>query len=79
MLLWIKPTTIISYFDQWNKSDIYFVTRLKNNAQEELTEEFELKPATPDNILTDAKIALTYKDDNGQEVKVELRLVSFYH
>ncbi|MDR9449530.1 MAG: IS4 family transposase [Psychroflexus sp.] len=66
-------------FDQWNKSNIYFVTRLKNNAQEELIEELELKPATPDNILRDAKIALTYKDDNGQQVKVELRLVSFYH
>jgi hypothetical protein len=36
-------------FDQWNKSNIYFVTRLKNNAQEELIEELELKPATPDN------------------------------
>lgn len=35
-------------FDQWNKSDIYFVTRLKNNAQEELIEVFEFKPATPD-------------------------------
>ena len=37
-------------FDQWNKSDIYFVTRLKNNAQEELIEVFEFKPATPDKV-----------------------------
>ena len=33
-------------FDQWNKSDIYFFTRLKNNAQEELIEVFEFKPAS---------------------------------
>ena len=66
-------------FDRWTKSNIYFVTRLKNNAQEELLEEFDLKPATPDNILRDAKIALSYKDEKKQEVKVELRLVSFFH
>ena len=66
-------------FAQWNDSDIHFVTRLKNNAQERLIEEFELSPATPDNILRDAKIALCYKDGNKQDKEVELRLVSFYH
>ncbi len=66
-------------FDQWNKDEIYFVTRLKNNAKETLLEEFDLTEATPDNILRDAKIALKYKDANGKENQVELRLVSFYH
>ncbi|OAD46461.1 transposase [Polaribacter atrinae] len=53
--------------------------RLKNNAKETLLEEFDLEQATPDNILRDAKIGLNYKDDNGLEKQVELRLVSFYH
>ena len=34
-------------FDTWNKNNTYFVTRLKNNAQERLVEEFELLLATP--------------------------------
>lgn len=35
--------------------------------------------ATPDTILRDAKIALKYKDEQGQEKQTALRLVSFYH
>lgn len=66
-------------FDTWSKDGIFFVTRLKNNARETLLEEFDLLEATPDNILRDAKIALRYKDDEGIEKQVELRLVSFYH
>ena len=45
-------------FDKWTKSNIFFVTILKNNAQEEMLEEFDLKPATPDNILRHAKYIL---------------------
>ena len=66
-------------FAKWNGEDIYFVTRLKNNAKEMLLEEYDLPEATPDEILRDAKIALNYKDENGQDKQVELRLVSFYH
>jgi hypothetical protein len=66
-------------FAKWNEREINFVTRLKNIAKERLIEEFELSPATPDNILRDAKIALSYKDEDNQEKEVELRLVCFYH
>ena len=76
--LFDKAYNNYALFDQWNKDEIFFVTRLKNNAKEILLEEFELAQATPDNILRDAKIALKYKDDKGQEKQVELRLVSFY-
>ena len=38
-----------------------------------------LPKTTPDEILRDAKIALKYKDKNGNEKQIELRLVSFYH
>lgn len=77
--LFDKAYNNYALFDQWNKDEIFFVTRLKNNAKEILLEEFELAQETPDTILRDAKIALKYKDNNGQEKQVELRLVSFYH
>ena len=66
-----------SQFAEWNLKNKFFVTRLKTNAKEELIEEFELEPATPDCILRDAKIALKYKENN-EEKTVELRLVSYY-
>ena len=66
-------------FNKWNEEGIFFVTRLKNNAKEVLLKEFDLSKTTPDEILRDAKIALKYKDKNGNEKQIELRLVSFYH
>ena len=77
--LFDKTYTNYKQFAKWNANEINFVTRLKNNAQERLIEEFELSPATSDNILRDAKIALSHKDENNQDKEVELRLVSFYH
>lgn len=66
-----------SAFAKWNTQNIFFVTRLKNNAKEELVEEYDLDDATPDEILRDAKIKLKYKEDN-KEKEVELRLVSYF-
>jgi hypothetical protein len=77
--LFDKAYTNYALFDKWNEEGIFFVTRLKNKAKETLLEEFDLQEATPDNILRDAKIALKYKDDQGEEKQAELRLVSFYH
>jgi len=76
--LFDKTYTNYKQFAKWNANEINFVARLKNNAQERLIEEFELSPATSDNILRDAKIALSHKDENNQDKEVELRLVSFY-
>ena len=66
-------------FAKWNTAETYFVTRLKNNAKETLLEEYDLLEATPDEVLRDAKIALNYKDEQGAEKQVEVRLVSYYH
>lgn len=66
-----------SAFAKWNTQNIFFVTRLKNNAKEELIEEYELDEATPNEILRDAKIKLKYKQD-AKEKEVELRLVSYF-
>ncbi|HIG32980.1 MAG TPA: IS4 family transposase [Flavobacteriales bacterium] len=77
--LFDKAYNNYALFNQWNEEDIFFVTRLKSNAKERLLKEFELYEATPDEVLRDAKIALKYKDEQGFEKQVELRLVSFYH
>ena len=79
VLLFDKAYNNYALFDKWNKDDIFFVTRLKNNAKETLIKEFDLLKATPDEVLRDAKIALKYKDENGDENQVLLRLVSYYH
>ena len=50
-----------------------------NNAKETLLKEFDLVEATPNEVLRDAKIALKYKNKQGEELQVELRLVSYYH
>ena len=77
--LFDKAYNNYALFNKWNTEGIYFVTRLKNNAKEKLLEEYDLPEATPDEILRDAKIALSYKDDKGLDKQVELRLVSYYH
>jgi len=79
VLLFDKAYNNYALFDKWNNNETYFVTRLKNNAKETLLKEFDLPDATPNEVLRDAKIALTYKDERNQEKQVELRLVSYYH
>ena len=64
-------------FDRWTKDEIYFVTRLKENAQDKLIKEYELPEATPNEVLRDAQIELTYKEKE-EEKQVKLRLVSYY-
>ncbi|MDT0293558.1 IS4 family transposase [Mesonia ostreae] len=65
-------------FDRWCERDIFFVTRLKDNAKERFIGEKDLLGDTPDEVLRDAKIALPYKDNKGNEKEAELRLVSYY-
>ena len=77
--LFDKAYNNYALFDKWNAEGIYFVTRLKNNAKEAVLEEFELPEATPDEVIRDAKIALKYKDEEGNERQVALRLVSYFH
>jgi len=79
VLLFDKAYNNYELFDQWNEKEIYFVTRLKNNAKEKMITEFDLPETTDDEILRDAKISLSYKNDTGDKKQVELRLVSFYH
>jgi hypothetical protein len=62
----------------WAKGSIFFVTRLKDNAAYEQLEEIELPDDCPDGYIKDEKIAVTYKDEKGQEQTLALRRVVYY-
>lgn len=78
LLLFDKAYNNYQLFDTWTKNDICFVTRLKNNAKERFIEEFDLQEATPNEVLKDSLIGLSYKDEQGTEKEVKLRMVSYY-
>lgn len=61
------------YFDQWNESGCYFVTRLKDNARYEVVEDYTNQE--PD-VISDQVVTLTYKDQNLSRT-VQLRLISY--
>lgn len=65
-------------FDQWSKQDIFFVTRLKNNAKERFIKGKDLLKNPLDEVLRDAEIALSYKYDKDNEKEAILCLVSYY-
>jgi hypothetical protein len=77
--LFDKAYNNYALFDKWNGEGTYFVTRLKNNAKEQMLEELELPEAAPDEVMRDAKIALKYRDEEGHERQVVLRSVSYFH
>jgi hypothetical protein len=66
-----------SAFAKWSKSNIYFVTRLKDNAKETLVRELDLSDS-PDEIMRDAIVKLEFQNDENEKESVELRLVSYY-
>ena len=62
----------------WTKENIFFVTRLKDNAVYEQLEEIDLPDNCPDNYIKDQKIQISYKDQIGQEQTLTLRRVVYY-
>jgi len=62
-------------FGAWCEKDVYFVTRLKDNAKEELKTQLDLSDSDSDSVLRDALVTLNYTEAN-QPKSVELRLVS---
>lgn len=59
---------------EWTLSDIYFVTRQKENAVYENLEEFEIEDQTDPGILKDEKIEV---EKDGK--KIELRRIAYWH
>lgn len=62
----------------WTQQNIFFVTRLKDNAVYEHLEETDIPDSCPDNYLKDEKIQIYYKAENEQEQVVILRRVVYY-
>lgn len=62
----------------WTKQNIFFVTRLKDNAVYEQLEEIEIPDSCPDNYIKDQKIQIIYKDEGGIAQLLTLRRVVYY-
>ena len=65
-------------YAKWTKDNIYFVTRLKDNAVYEQLEEINIPDDCPDNYIKDEKIQIKFRDENKQEQCVGLRRVVYY-
>ena len=65
-------------YAKWTKQNIFFVTRLKDNAVYEQLEEIQIPDECPDNYIKDEKIQIRYKDESGQEQLLTLRRVVYY-
>ncbi len=78
VLLFDKAYNNYELFDTWTENDTRFVTRLKNNAKERFIEEFDIDEATPNEVLKDALIGLSYTNKQGDKKEAQLRLVSYY-
>ena len=64
-------------FARFITEGIFFVTRLKENAKEEILKDNEILDATPQEVLRDCQIKLKYKKENIEH-DVELRMVVYY-
>lgn len=60
-------------FFEWTTSDIYFVTRQKNNAVYKTICEFDIEDSTSDAVLKDELISVTKKGES-----IELRRIAFW-
>ncbi|MCV6630067.1 MAG: IS4 family transposase [Flavobacteriaceae bacterium] len=58
---------------QWNRDDIYFVTRQKNNATYTTIEEFDLCHSTSDAVLKDERIRVQKNDQT-----IDLRRIAYW-
>lgn len=65
-------------FARFSEHGVFFVTRQKENATYVSTQEFEPKPGTPDQVLKDEAIAVTYKDETGKSQTLSLRRVAWW-
>ena len=61
-------------FDRFTQKSIFFVTRLKENAKEEILKDNEILDATPQEVLRDCQIKLKYKKEHVEH-EVELRIM----
>ena len=65
-------------YAKWTADNIFFVTRLKDNAVYEQLDELELPENCPDNYLKDETIQISYKAETGKASLLTLRRVVYY-
>jgi hypothetical protein len=65
-------------YARFDEQGIFFITRQKDNAVYTSVEEFDLSEQTPESILKDERIEMTYKDEQGRECKLQLRRIVYW-
>lgn len=63
-------------YSRWTEQDVFYVTRLNDNANFEVTEQFPIGQAIEYGVHQDSRILLRYKE-NGQEKSCEARIVAY--
>lgn len=64
------------YFDEWTKSNRFFVTGLKDNANYKVLSQYDTEAF--DDVIEDQKVELTFKDKNKDVCRTALRLVTYH-
>ena len=66
-------------FDRWTKKNIWFVTRMKDNAVYHVTKVIsdKIRKKNAKGVIKEQYILLTYKDYQGDEHKIMLRRITY--
>lgn len=75
-----KAYNFYRQFAKWSKNNIWFVTRMKDNAVYRVTKIIRLRRTRRKNakgVIKEEHILLTYKDYQGSEQKIALRRITY--
>ncbi|GAC1662292.1 MAG: IS4 family transposase [Flavisolibacter sp.] len=65
-------------YAKWTDKNIFFVTRLKDNAVYEQLNEIPIPDSIPPDYIKDQKVAIKYKGEHNTHCQLELRRVVYY-
>ncbi|GAC1496725.1 MAG: IS4 family transposase [Flavisolibacter sp.] len=65
-------------YAKWIDKNIFFVTRLKDNAVYEQLNEIPIPDSIPPDYIKDQKVAIKYKGEHNTHCQLELRRVVYY-
>ena len=65
-------------FAEWTKNNVFFVTRLKENAKYEGLEELDIPDDCNPGVIKDELISISYKDEQGKQQSLTLRRVAYW-
>lgn len=74
-----KAYNLYQQFAKWTAQSVWFVTRMKTNADYHVTKVItdNTKKKNPKGILKEQYISLSYKDDKGTKQRLQLRRITF--